>query len=412
MRNKLSEFLAALHGCLLVLLIFLPMIIVIFPQQKELWYRGFLVLLPAAASSWGIRRIKRLTVYLGLGICISAALYFTASSFAEQIYLPLASALIFLCRIPARLHRNRDFLDSPSVLSLIAFAVIYIAGMFLHETSFCEISYRLAFCDVVILILYTNLTGLTQFLEQNRDMANLPGKQIIRTNQVMLTFFLAAALIGMLLLPATGLANAFSLLGDGLLWLIRKLLSLIPASTGEAVVETTEAAAEAMSNEVLAIPESNTPAWLTALYNFIAYALGTVLLIAVIIGVIFAIIQVFKRFYQPIQENSDKQEFIHEEKADIMARTPGGQKEPSLRFRFQPDAAIRKIYKKAIKRGLRSETQNPIQQSDTPAQLEKKASLASEEPEQLLHHLYEKARYSDQECTREELNRLKSAGYK
>lgn len=412
MRHKISDLLAAVHGCLLVLLIFLPIVTIIYPEQKDFWYRGLLVILPAAASSWGIRHIRRLTVYLGLGILIAAALFFAGTTLPEQAYLTFAAALVFLCRIPARLHQSRDLLDSPNVLCLIAFAVIYIAGTFISQSSLCEISYRLAFCDIIILILHTNLTGLIQFLEQNRDMANLPGKQIIRTNQVMLTFFLAAALVAMLLLPATGLSNALSMLGDGLLWLIRKLFSLIPSSK-ETAIEATEAVAEAVSNEFMALPEDNTPAWLTALLNFIAYALGTILLIAVVIGIIFAIIQVFRRFYRPILENNDKQEFIHEEKADIMARAPGKQKEASLRFRFQPDAVIRRIYKKAIKRGLRNESRkNAIQKSDTPSQLERKASFASDEPERLLHQLYEKARYSDEECTREEVNRLKSTGYK
>lgn len=413
MRRKFIQFLSCLHGCLLVLLVLLSVFSLLFPDDIDRWYRCFLILIPTVFSSWGIRKIRHLAVYLGLGIGSAALLFLLSGSLAEQICLTAGAIFVFVCRIPGRLHDSRDLLDSVSVYSLILYVLLYLAGVFLDQEAFCVISYYLAFLDLIVLILHTNLASVDDFLEQNRATANLPGRQILRTNHVMMILFVAAALAGMLLLPATGLADVVSKLGDALLWLIRKLFSLIPEGTEEAAVEVTEAVVEQGMNELMALPEDKTPAWLTALYNAIAYLISGAAFLGLFAGLVLVIIRMFKQFYRPIRENNDEQEFIHEEEADISARAASVKKETPLFFRFEPDAVIRKAYKKAIKKGIRqADSRQPIPDSDTPSELEQRAMLPADDASAQLHELYEKARYSGKPCTKEDISRLKASGYK
>lgn len=409
MQHKLTFFLSSLQGALIILMILGIPVALVYPDQPLYWLRACIILPVFFVSAISIRRIKSLAVYLLTAILLSGSLFLIGSSLAEQIYLTAAGAIVFLIRIPARLNQEHDLLDTPGLFGLLVFGISYIGGLAVHSETVCLFAYRLAFCYLIVLILHTNLSNMESYLKQNRDIANIPGHQILSTNRIMLLIFCAAALTGMLFLPASGLSSLFYRLGDCLLWLVRAFFSRLGSKEEpEVIPETT--AAEASQNQMLSLPADSSPAWLTELLNILSFLLAGIILLALLAGLVYCLIGLFRRFYRPVCENDDRQEFIKKERSDTSVQAQRKKRETSLLFSFSPDAVIRKVYKRSIRKGISASAekrQTPVPGGFSPDELEDYAGLARDAHRETLHALYEKARYSNLECTREDAARLK-----
>lgn len=78
---------------------------------------------------------------------------------------------------------------------------------------------------------------------------------------------------------------------------------------------------------------------------------------------------------------------------------------------FNPNTTIRKKFKKQIQQGshLNKKAGNFIPVSLTPLELEQYAKLPDDERTHLLHALYEKARYSKEGCTKDDVASFKKS---
>ena len=78
---------------------------------------------------------------------------------------------------------------------------------------------------------------------------------------------------------------------------------------------------------------------------------------------------------------------------------------------FNPNTTIRKKFKKQIQQGshLNKKAGNSIPVSLTPLELEQYAKLPDDERTHLLHALYEKARYSKEGCTKDDVASFKKS---
>lgn len=413
MQHKFNAFLASLHGALIVLMLLGIPVAFLFPDQPVYWLRACIILPVFFVSALAVHYVRHLAVYLLAAVLCTGALFLFGNTIPEKLYLVAAALVVFLSRIPARIHGDKDLLESPSLFSLIMFGIIYLAGIVLKSETLCGFAFRLAFCYVINLILYTNLSNMEDYLTQNHDIANIPGRQILSTNRIMLCIFSVISLAAMFLLPASGLSQLFYRLGDALWWLIRAFFSLFRKEGAEEIVPETAAPMPAQENPSMELPPPNGPNWLTAILNFLSFVFAAAIFIGLAAGLVYCIIKLFRNFYKPIRENDDKQEFIKEEKADTSARAQKAAAEPSLFFSFSPDAVIRKAYKKAIKKGRSSDSgkrQSPVPPAFTPTELEEYAGLTGTDGSETLHELYEKARYSNLDCTKEDVSRLKATG--
>ena len=412
MRNKLLSLIEISNASLIFLMILALPCSLVYPGDSRHLMRTFLVVIPAAASHMGIKKQKHLISYLLLMAGTAALLFFLADDIPERIWLTAASLILFLIRIPARLNRSDDAITAPVPVEAILFVAFTIVGHFIDSPYIGPIAYRYLFVFLILLFFYLNLTRMDSFLQQNKEIANLPGRQILRTNRVMMSIFVLAALFSMILLPALGLDKVLLGAGDGLLHLIRMFFSLFPGGEAEeAVVETSQAVQG--NPEPFMLPPAEDSSWIKAILDFLSWLLSIAVYIGCIAGLVFLIIQVFRRFYRPIQENNDRQEFIGEEdKADLTAREEKRSRRNTIFSYFQPDAHIRRIYRSTLKKKFAKKGGNYIpSKGASPSELEQGAGLSKGASLDALHELYEKARYSGSPCSREDVSRLKENGW-
>ena len=107
-----------------------------------------------------------------------------------------------------------------------------------------------------------------------------------------------------------------------------------------------------------------------------------------------------------------KIEFINEETESTFLQDSEKKERDSLfSMLFNPNTTIRKKFKKQIQQGshLNKKAGNSIPVSLTPLELEQYAKLPDDERTHLLHALYEKARYSKDGCTKEDVASFKKS---
>ena len=413
MRNKLIHLIETANAALLFLLFLSLPCTLVYPEDPQRLLKTGLIILPAAASAFGIRKLKHLTAYLLLAAAVTAAVSALSDGIPEQIYLTAASLLLFLVRIPARAAGTVDVLTIPQPFEALVFLVLAIIGHLVDAPEVGKIAYRYLMVFLVLFFIYTNLTQVSGFLKTNEEIANLPGRQIVRTNRTMLSLFTALSLLFLLILPFLHLDQLLIAAGGGILALIRMLFSLFPGSEPEVAVQETMEAVRDSAGYPMLPPADEGPAWLKAILDFLSWVLAAAIAVACAAGFVYLVIQLFRRFYRPIQENDDTQEFIREEeRADLSAREEKkGRREGFFSF-LQPDAQIRRIYRSVLKKRFRAQKMNGAPNAAaTPSELECSAGLQENDAAKVLHELYEKARYSGKPCLREDVNRLKESGW-
>lgn len=423
MRIKLQALTEHLHGFLLILGITAFLSCLVFPAEYQFYFfHSLLLIIPFAVTAWGQKKLKHLVSYLIVGLASSALLFVLGAHFFERLYLSIISVIIMLVRIPSRLNKTDDYeivdenvtdsgglLDSPSAGFLGYFVLLFFVAALLKEAKLQNIIYWVTFAWIANFLVYINLNSLNSYLYSRRGIANLPGKQIISTNRALMIVFSILALIIMLIVPLIPLDHIVSSIGIAIRDFLRWIFSHFSADEQTVVETVTESLAPSgqmsMFDEV-----KTTPAWLKMLYDILFGIIAFVVSAGALVGIGYAILLLVHRFYKPTAATGDMQEFIDEEtESSFLQDTEKREKESFFSHLFHPNASVRKYFKKRIQKANASNKKNGaiIPSSLTPEELEKYAGLPDEERTKLLHTLYEKARYSKEGCTKEDVALLK-----
>ena len=415
MRIKLQALTEHIHGFLLILGITAFLSCLIFPSHYLFYFfHSFLLLIPFAVTAYGQEKINHFVSYFIIGIACAILLFFIGSNFWEKLYFLILSVAIMLIRIPSRLQKTDDYeivdenviesgglFDSPSAGFLGYFVLLFFIALLLKRNDLQTILYWITFAWLTDFLVYTNLKSLNRYLYSRRNIANLPGKQITSTNRALMIAFSILALVVMLVVPLLPLDHIVYSIG----WIFSHF-----SSEEQTVVETAAESLATSGQSAMFGDVKPTPAWLKMLYDILFAAILFVVSAGALVGIGYAILMLVHRFYKPAAVTGDIQEFIKEETESTFLQDSKKNERDSLFSRmFHPNTTIRKRFKKLIQMGIHSDkkTSNSIPVSLTPLELEQYAKLPDDERTQLLHALYEKARYSKEGCTKEDVASLR-----
>ncbi len=409
MRRIVIRIIRQLHGAMVVtaLLSGICMVLAFFGRPAaEYFPYSLLVLIPYAASAWAEEHIRGIGVFLLICIAsiIPPALF--APDIAARAAFIVLSVIIIVIRIGGRVRDAGTVLNSPHFATVILFAALYILGVLLENNFLMQLNYYLAFAYVLIILCYMNFTSLEGYLEVNKEVENIPIRTIGRTNNLMLLGYLGLTVAVMLLMPLLGLDRAIRAAWQGIMAFIRFLSSLRGA---EEVAETVPPEPEAIGGEQMGPMDfgvqEEPPVWVEALYHALSVALAVAVGIMVVIGIVYAVYRIVKAFYRPPKDNDDVTEFISEsddrESAGGIGGILGRIREV---FDNSPNMTVRKAYRKRVR-----QKKAELLASMTPKELEDAAGIPEGEGRSTLHELYEKARYSREGCSAEDVQKLKKA---
>jgi len=424
MHKKLVTFLELFHGILL-LFPFVPLVAFLATRfDTNLVFEtcfpfAFFLYIPLVVSFFSSQYFRSIFPFLGVSIASVAVFFFLPIGVCLRVFLCVFAAIIFIIRVAGRI-RDDDILSSPSSFFLILFALMYILGVSVEIPYLATFSYYGAFAYILMLCLYWNETRLEDYLSLSDNVASIPRKQIVRTNTGAMILLIVIAIVFLILFPLLGLDKLLKQTGLLLLAGIRLLIQFLDNKT-EYFDEPTPSHNPTLDVlNSLGIDTETNPV-LAALQNYV-FAFFQVLMILLVIYVVIRIVMyIVTAFYQPYDDLADKQEFISTETDKKESLFQSVLKERLQNIDFSVTGSIRRIYKKKILQGLKTVKKQKanalgkaildsgsLYQAMTPAELEKEANLPLEDEQHPFHQLYEKARYSGEALSKDDLEKMKS----
>lgn len=385
---------------------------------------GFFLFIPAILSWVLLKRIRQIVLYNMIGFLVSLGLgllegYWAAGLFYQSqglttVFTFFVSMLMFVIHTSARIrHGNlkNDFLalhgdvaqfelevwevpnilSSPSPVALAWFAVFYLVGVLVKLTNFWHVAFYLTLAEVFVCFMYKCFSSFTDFLQKNHKSANIPVTTIKRVHKIF--FMTALFLLTIFVLPSV-LYNREPLSR----WEPKEVTfdtQDAPPQMDEAEIASQPAPIDEMlaqaDMEVKAFPE-----WVGIVVRIFLWGLVLLAFCVLIGGIIRSIKNAIIDFNV---EDEDEIIFLDSEETDENASLHEQLRNDGI---LSANAQIRRRYKKTIKKA----TKGTPSCWATPTELEAAAQMQNTDSIGTLHDLYEKARYSKNGCTREDLSKL------
>ncbi len=335
------------------------------------------------------RRLQRDWKQYGVLVIYIALLALFINEFGG-VYLCAGIAIAVLHLIIIWMNSVVD-LEVPSVLVAVLLFVIGIGVWLLSATKILYIFYIGEFVYAFGIVIYKNLKSANDFIWENRRTAFLSAEQIQNANYLV-TFVLGVIILAVSTVCGVLFSPMLSLLKQPIINFLYKCfgVNVTPLAEGAFVkIEDEEI------GEIADLPEKVEPGSVIA-----GIILGIIAIIAIVIVVIF-IIRIIKLLSSDTADGDIKEYIIpfhHEEVSSV-------EKKEEEKTDDRPAKRIRRIYKKKIKSNLKKYESVP--KSSTPDEQKKLAGLSGEGTDEFME-LYHKARYSDEECTEEDVEKMKN----
>lgn len=378
-------------------------------RGRELYillFNGLLMLLPVILSYLVILRCQNLWIFLA----ISLAAAWGMKVLTQNLLTGCLSACVFLFRCYVKLRQGEirrkmkelpneagagedqelweipTLLDSPRIIHCLLFAAMYFGVLYFHRYGLLNLMLGILAAELCICLACRYLERLDGFIKQNISVANLPASTMKKIGTGILLIGVLGLIIFML--PAAiyhkePLSN----------------LRFDPFDTGNEHIEYFEenAGTDPLLEELMRLKAQakDPPKWL----RNISEILSVLTLLLMIFLAFRLILKAVRKAMESFLDDDDEIIFLEKEADSQEQRRNPLRRRESESFR-SPNRRIRRVYKRLIRHHL---GENPYGY-ETPLELEEKAGLYEKDDETMkeIHALYEKARYGNEDCTKEE----------
>ncbi len=333
-----------------------------------------------------------LPVYLIVAYSLDSAVFYS-------LYIILAAVFAYYAK------NNRS--QSNIFYMIFVFLIFYIGSAATKMLFLAQMTFYLALLFVVLHFLRKYLNNFTRYFQAHSSVVNIPFRQIRNTNNVLVIFL--GLLCAFIILPSSGLQlNAI------LLQCAKALLQLLVFIISFFMRDDSDPGLTAAGKNAGGLSAAKFSPLLQLIFRIIEWLILILLVIAILLLVTWSIYKIYQYFYRRNKnEIQDRVEFI-----SPFTKKEAYKKASSRisikRFGHSNPAAIRKYFFQAVSSSVDRNTY--LQKDLTPTDLTgliKSPSLSdtpdsSAKQRQLITEYYEKARYSNHDCSKEEVKRMKN----
>lgn len=285
------------------------------------------------------------------------------------------------------------------VLGLVLL-VCYLLGVFLAMDRLTAIGLWGGMILILIHLFHLQLHSCDKFLAAQDRQDRLPKEQMKLVNRIFMAIYLAVtglAMAAVSLIPTGAVTEALK-------WLLLRaavfLAALFPDGdeTGGSV---SQPAASFLPPQGWGSVKD--PSLLTDILNALGFFLGAVLTILLAGYGLYQIYRMICRFFSAGIQDGDEKVFLRPEFVTESYRRKKGRTKPLWRD-FSINGKIRRAYRKKL---ISCAGQKKFPESGSPKELEEYAGVGRERF--VYHEIYEKARYSGQECKKVDMQQLITA---
>lgn len=380
-RSALLVFLPLLHVTLIIAPIYTFLACVAYVDSGissvQYFFSSLLFIIPAAITKYSSLYIKQLWVYLVLSIVLVVATWFITTCPLSC----LITVIMVVLRLVSRVRQDASVFDRPHYVALIFFLVPFFYGGYMGDWFIQLMALILAFIYIALVFSFNGFKKIEDYIKLNNTMAEFPERRIGKS---MATIFGFGALI-FLSVSLICVMSSYEFFGITIPQI--EVSEEEKANLYESTVNPesyynnlAEQFGEAVDNPVMAAVDQT----------------ATIISVILMIGLfIFCIVELFLIFSKTVKkEKADIIESIVEPEEE---EAPVEKKEKISFFDMSPNAVVRRKYKKTIKSKFTPDDWM------TPAEMEERGKFKID----LLHNLYEKARYSEHGCTQEDKEAVK-----
>ena len=409
-----------------------------------------LLLIPIIGSWFGIRKTKALWQFVGVGILFCIVLFylseFLCGMFSEEISQEIqillktqdndrinqamtsdsikqlagvlgggCSAVIFSIRGYVRIKKGQlkkaelempmgsmpilelelweipTLLDEPQPLHWVWFLIQYVLGVVIKLPFYWHAVFLFLFLDVFVCIFCSYMQSMKEFIETNQKLANLP----VETMQKAGTWILKILLLVLLLVLIPSVMYGKDPIAEAIAGYHPKEreveLSEVQDGDSMAGMEAMNLAKMLGARQQVIVPK-----WVRQFVNVLMYLIFA----GAVFVLLWAIYQNIKKAGTAFSEEDEDEILFLQEESEARESLAKKKREPDRLF--SPNKKIRRLYKKTIQKADKIRPRG----TETPFELEEKAGLSENAKMQELHKYYEKARYSEEGCTKEEAERF------
>jgi len=409
MNDRANAFTIDLLNILQRFLITFSLIALILMWSKSYSIFSALFLFPAPIISYLIRKTtKQLWSFLILHGCL-LVFYFVAPPKLYILNIYFLYAILVTCysfyyRLKSEHQKNT------SIFLLLIYFLIHLLSYHLKFSEMIQMNFILAIGFILLNLITMYLLNFRQFMINNAGTVNTPYHNIRISNNTLIMFLISIFFIVMMLFTQLPLQKLLSIPGKLLLRILQVIISTITSSE---IIENKPESLE-VPEEILT-PREEPPQILRLLIEL----RDTVLTVAIFVGILVLLLYLLYKGYQYFYAKKDS---IIRDRIEFI--NPFKKKEPTKRkekrtfrsiFTHTNNDMIRKHFYKAVISSIPSDTEQ-LPKALTPSELSEfaikgdKSEIATTaiEKRKLLTTYYEKARYSNEECNREEVETVKN----
>ena len=292
--------------------------------------------------------------------------------------------------------------EQMSVYFVVCMVFGYMVGQISDVKELCNIQVVLCVLFILLQVVYNNLKKLNTVFIRNEGKAEFPAAQIKRVNTFIIVALVIMMFVGMMLFYQGDYGNIFTIIGSAGLAIIRVVLKIFIAILGLGGGQQNDVVQQQTTASTEETLEAMEQVGTSPLAEALSVAFTVLVLCAIVIGLIYALIRYVKHFNEAREEKNDLVEYVKP------VRTRGMRKNKKMRDADntgEMNWKLRKLYRKRVLKGSGKEGPDKTQM---PTELTQ--ANITEDPGEAEHitRLYEKARYSDQSVTKEELEKMKN----
>lgn len=367
-----------------------------------------LALLPAPYISYWIKRYTRHIWSFTLLHLILAAIYLLSNRLfyyviVNAFYLVVLAAYSYYSK-----HKLQDRANSSPFL-LVYILMIYATCHLIKYEKLLPLCFWLAVSFTLLYILNMYLLNLDRFVRNHEHIVNVPFDQIKNINHILTAFLCFLFLLSMVCFSRLPHENLLAILGTLLINVLRFLLSRLNRPIPDEAVSFEEE--ELPSPEEL--PHGVPSKLIQILASILQWTITIAVIICAVVLILYTIYRIYQHFYRKEEDIiKDEVHFISPfDKKEKLRKEP---KPFHLIFHLpgkSNNIVIRRHFAKAVLANAGPERK--LLDSLTPSELSEyvvgqKDDQSSDEMERILvTNCYEKARYSNQVCTREEVQYIR-----
>lgn len=371
-------------------------------------YKAFIfpfIILPFLIASFFMRKfINNIIVFLLFHILLYVICFFLPLDSSEKTLIIFSLTIITILdfKFWSKNSLRKRIVNSPSIFFEIFFIIVLIHGTIVNYKEIIILSYALGLIFLLVKFITNYLDNLEVYIARNSNVKNVPIKQLISLNSsiffiIIFLIFIILAIVKILNLEKYLYAPfepILSFLKIALATFFKYLFSIATDSSNPSFSEVEET-----------IPVETA----TALSgnNAFTKVLETLFNIFVFLLVAFFCYLAIKIIYSYLRNNfsknnikTDKIEYLNSEKII------DNEEKINSKFSLKPknnNEKIRKIFYKRVKKNKKLNINNKLTAKEISNKISKNDNVSLEE----LTTLYEKARYSNINCSNEDVEKAK-----